>query len=292
MIPQEKETALYLEYRKIFEAFKEAGVEDPFRETLQVIDLMTNGALSVNGGTLPEGVELDVEEIVALRKEGKPLEYILGITPFMGELFHCAPGALIPREETELLTRTCIGIIEKMREGKSEVTVIEMGTGSGNIAVSLALNTEGTRIFASDVSPDAVEVAAKNVQRFAVGDRVSLFCGDLFAPLEGTGLEGTTDLVVCNPPYIPTGSLEKLDAEIRDHEPVVALDAGAYGIDIFRRLIAGSLDFLRPGGVLAFEIGVGQEKLVDRLLGKSGGYTDIVHYDDGENVRVFSAAKL
>jgi release factor glutamine methyltransferase len=106
------------------------------------------------------------------------------------------------------------------------------------------------------------------------------------------GYESEIDLVVCNPPYIPTGSLANLSPEIIDHEPLVALDAGPYGIDIIRRLIADSLSILKPAGILVFEIGEGQEKLAARLLRKNGGYTDVRYHKDGDGtIRVISAKK-
>lgn len=282
---------MYSLFHELYEEFAKAGSADPLGETLRAADILSAGALRKTGRSLLEEKGISTGELAALRQTGKPLEYILGMAPFMGRLLHCAPGALIPREETELLAGTCIAAIKGMQREKRDITVIELGTGCGNIAVSIALGTENATVYASDVSADAVEVARRNVELFGVGDRVSLFCGDLFAPMKGKGLEGAVDLVVCNPPYIPTGSLEKLASEIIDHEPVVALDAGAYGIDIFRRLVADSPGFLRPGGVLAFEIGAGQDKLVARLFNKSGAYENIGNYDDGENIRVFSAVR-
>lgn len=282
---------MYSFFQDVYREFEKNGFDDPLMETLHLADLLTAGGLR---GRSPESLGeagLTIEEIVHQRKGDKPLEYILGKAPFMGRNLLCAPGALIPREETELLTRTCLGYIERMLEKQSGVTVIEMGTGCGNIAVSIAMGAEKARIYASDISEEAVDVARKNVELLGVGDRVRLFCGDLFAPLEGEGLEESADLVVCNPPYIPTSSLEKLASEIIDYEPTVALDAGAYGINIFRRLISESLEYLRPGGILAFEIGAGQDKIVARLFNKSGAWEDISNFDDGENIRVFSAVK-
>ncbi|MDD3643128.1 MAG: peptide chain release factor N(5)-glutamine methyltransferase [Candidatus Krumholzibacteria bacterium] len=278
---------------EIFEEFRRAGVEDPLAETLRLADLVAGGALRRSGLKLLEERGIDIAELARQRAGGRPLEYILGVAPFLGEILRCAPGALIPREETELLALTCLDYIASMQNGgRRDLNIVEIGTGSGNIAVLLALRSTGATIYASDISAEAIEVARENVERFGVGDRVRLFCGDLFEPLRGLGLEGRTDLVVCNPPYIPSSSVDRLDPAIRDHEPRVALDAGAYGIDIFRRLIADAPDFLRPGGVLAFEIGAGQERFVDRLFDKTDcAYSSIEHFDDGEKIRVFGAVR-
>ncbi len=282
---------MYSKLKKIYRLFKEHGFDDPLEETLHLADIIARGKLRASGSDFFEKEGLEPEKIVTMRKEGRPLEYILGRAPFMGEVFICAPGALIPREETELLARTCIDIVAGMQAEMKDITIAEIGTGCGNIAVALALNTENTQVFASDISGEALELAARNVERFGVGDRVRLFEGDLFAAFDGEGLEGKVDLVVCNPPYIPTGSLEKLGPGIIDHEPVAALDAGAYGIDIFTRLISESPAFLRPGGVVVFEIGAGQEKIIERLFRKNGQYEDISSYDDGKDIRVFSAVR-
>ncbi|HSG28159.1 MAG TPA: peptide chain release factor N(5)-glutamine methyltransferase [Candidatus Krumholzibacterium sp.] len=279
---------MYELFSDIYGRFEESGVKDPLAETLKLVDILTEGAVRGIGLGLLDGKGLSLDEVVGARKDGRPLEYIIGEAPFMGRLLICEPGALIPRQETELLTSTCISIVREVEDG---ATVIEIGTGSGNIAVSIAMAIEDAKVYAADVSEEAVDIAARNVKRYGLEGRVSMSSGDLFDPMREAGLEGKAHLVVCNPPYIPTSSLEKMASEIVDYEPVVALDAGAYGIDIFRRLIAESPGFLRPGGSLAFEIGAGQDKFVERLFKKAGGWEDIRTYDDGEAVRVFTARK-
>jgi release factor glutamine methyltransferase len=189
------------------------------------------------------------------------------------------------------LVKVALSFVEKKQKFQRDLTIIDMGTGCGNIAVSLAMNAENVKILASDISPAAVELAQVNVDKFKLQQRISLFCGDLFSPFHGSGYEGKIDMVVCNPPYIPTTSLSKLPSEIIDYEPTVALDAGAYGIGFFRRLISDSVTLLKPGGILVFEIGAGQEKLVTRLIQRSKTYGDIGFFDDGEQIRVISTTK-
>jgi release factor glutamine methyltransferase len=278
---------------EIYEMFRKQGAENPLEETLHLADLLVGGALRNADLSMLESKGIDIDEVIRKRVEGQPIEYILGEAPFLGEMLSCDPGALIPREETELLTLTCLDYIEKMQEeGREKLKIAELGTGSGNIAVLIALRSSDTEVYASDISEEALEIARKNVERFDVGDRVTLLSGDMFEPLGELGLENGLDMVVCNPPYIPSGSVDKLDSGIKDHEPRVALDAGAYGLDFFRNLIKGSPEFLRPGGILAFEIGVGQEKLVTRLLSKSGDrYDRIDYHDDGNDIRVISAIR-
>ncbi|MCP4420541.1 MAG: peptide chain release factor N(5)-glutamine methyltransferase [Chloroflexi bacterium] len=271
---------------ELHQAFTQAGLDDPLKETLHLCDILSNGALrGLNGRSLHN---FDLEQIIQRRQEGTPLEYILGRTVFMGRPFTCTPDTLIPRAETELLVQTVIDHSDET----APLTIVDMGTGSGNIVVSLALALPQSKLLALDISPEAIACAQAHVDQYQLQDRVTLFCGDLFEPLSNQGLENQVDIVVCNPPYIPSGSLAKMSAEIVDYEPLVALDAGPYGINIFRRLVKDALLFLHPGGLLAFEIGVGQEALVKRLLQKSGGYENVEPFTDNFGTpRVFLAQK-
>jgi release factor glutamine methyltransferase len=284
---------MFEQFLHIHETFNEHDTEHPILETLHLMNILSGGALQHLDQSLREKMDIitSLDQVAQQRKEGVPLEYILEKAVFMGIEFHCTPDTLIPREETELLARVTLDMIEHAREQADQVTVMDIGTGCGNIAISLAAHAAHIRVLASDISDAAIVVAQKNVTAMGLEDRVSLFCGDLFAPLEGQGYENNVDVVVCNPPYIPTSSLSKLAPEIIDHEPRVALDAGTYGINIFRGLIAGALTMLKPGGKLVFEIGAGQEKLVTRLLNRTPGYADIEHFDDGEQVRVIGAVR-
>ena len=282
-------------FEHAFHAFEQAGVEDPLQETLRLFDVLSAGAIRKAAAA---GLSLaELQSLVAKRKEGVPLEYILGKAVFMGLQLDCAPGALIPREETELLARTALSLIEARQAAQPNapeprLTVLDMGTGSGNIAVALAMHSPDIRVLANDVSQDAVAIARRQVAKFHLEDRVTIFCGDLYQPLLTAGWRGKVDIIACNPPYLPTSTLAKLAKEIADHEPHVAFDAGPYGINVFRRLITGAVDLLKPDGILVFEIGAGQEKLVARLLEGAGQYANIEHhYDAAGQVRVVSARR-
>jgi len=273
-----------------YNLFAEHGFDDPLGETLRLFDLASGGVLRHVDLSALEQEGNDLASIVSQRKEGVPMEYILGRAVFFGHSLLCTPDTLIPREETELLVRVAIGFIEEKLRGKPAITVIDVGTGCGNIAVALAASSPSVRVMASDISPAAIEVARANVTACGLADRISLFCGDLLVPFQVEQV-GSVDLIVCNPPYIPTPSLSKLASEVIDHEPHVALDGGSYGIAIFQRLIHDAPGLLAMGGDLAFEIGAGQERLVTRLLQRTQDYEGIQHHDDGEHVRVISAAK-
>lgn len=274
---------------QLYETFTQAGLRDPLKETLHLYDILSNGALrEMNGRSLND---LDLELLIQQRLKGVPLEYILKRTVFMGRPFTCTPDTLIPRAETELLVRTVLDQVANENPSQP-LTIVDVGTGSGNIAVSLALALPQSQVLALDISPEAVKCAQAHVNQYELQGRVSVFCGDLFAPLAGLGYENRVDVVVCNPPYIPTGSLEKMSAEVVEHEPLVALDAGPYGINIFRRLVQDALPFLCPGGLLAFEIGIGQEALVGRLLQKSDGYKNVEAVANNHGTpRLFLATK-
>jgi len=276
---------------KMYEILKSENSKDPLYETLRIVDILSKGALRSMDLSLFDKVESNLAAMAQKRKENMPWEYIIGRASFMGRLFYCTQDTLIPTEETSLLVKTAVDFITKKQEQAKDLTLIDMGTGCGNIAISIALHSEAVKILASDVSVAAIEVAKKNVDAFNVQDKMSLFCGDLFAPFVEAGYHGKIDLIVSNPPYIPTSSLKNLAAEIIDYEPVVALDAGPYGINIFRRLISESVGMLKPKGALIFEIGIGQEKLVRRLIEKHGGYEDIKFYTHDNQIKVISAVK-
>jgi len=232
-----------------------------------------------------------VAEVLEQLGRGVPPQYILGRAFFMGNTFYCTSDTLIPRPETSLLVKTAYEYLERNKSnGSRGQTVIEIGTGCGNIAVSLAMRCgEDVRILASDISEAAVEVARRNVQKYQADGKVSLFCGDLYEPFAAH--LGAADMVLCNPPYIPTTSLKKMAREIIDHEPVVALDGGPFGLGIFRRLLNGAPAFLKRGGALMFEIGERQEKLIERLFAGNGAYGDISFFEYQGKVRVVAATK-
>jgi len=282
---------MFDDFFKIYDLFKNRGVDDPLFETLRLIDLLSKGAIRKTKLPSTGDEKLDLEHIAKKRKEGMPLEYIIGTATFMGYAFHCTPAALIPMEETELLVNVAVDLVKKMQEHQSDLTIVDMGTGCGSIAVSLAMNMDNIKVLASDISSEAVEIAKKNVDKFNLQDRVSLYCGDLFVPIQNNGYKGNVDMVVCNPPYIPTGSLANLSREITDYEPMVALDAGPYGINIYRRLISDSLETLKFNGILVFEIGERQEQLVTKLFEKNGCYRDIEYFKRDDKIRVIAAVR-
>lgn len=224
------------------------------------------------------------------RAAGAPLAYVIGHEIFMGVELVVAEGALAPREETELLGYTALAALRS--PGTPALRVIDMCCGSGNLACAIARHLPEVRVWASDLTDGCIAVTRRNVEHVGVADRVVVAQGDLFAGLAGLGLEGSIDAVVCNPPYISQGKLATDRAELLNHEPREAFDGGPYGLSIHQRVIKDALKFLLPGGILLFEIGLGQERQVNLLFDRAKAYEDIqlVANSAGE-VRVVSGRK-
>ncbi len=204
-----------------------------------------------------ESLKLHVEK----REKRVPLQYITEQQSFRYLNIKVDQNVFIPRPETELLAETVIRFAE-LRESP---TVVDLGTGSAAIALSVACEVSGARVFAVDISPLALKLAYRNVSDLGLQNRVRLVQSDLFEDLEDY-LEGKVDAVVSNPPYISSADIEQLMPEVRDFEPRIALDGGEDGLDVVRKLISQTPEFLKPGGLLALEIGYGQADKVRDLL--------------------------
>ncbi|HHY36301.1 MAG TPA: peptide chain release factor N(5)-glutamine methyltransferase, partial [Firmicutes bacterium] len=217
---------------------------------------------------LPALVLSRYRELLARRAAGEPLQYLTGEREFMGLDFRVTPAVLIPRPETEIVVETALELArQELSPAKDKpLTLVDLGTGSGAIAVSLARFLPGARVYGVDISGAALAVAWENARRHGVADRITLCCGDFLTPLAAVGLFSRVDLLVSNPPYIPRGDLDNLPREVRVFEPRRALDGGEDGLEFYRRLAAGAPAFLRPGGWLVLEVGQGQAAAVRGLL--------------------------
>ena len=190
---------------------------------------------------------------VRRRAAGEPLQYVTGEVAFRHLVLKVRPGVLIPRPETEVLVDTVLPAVRAAIADCGEALVADLCTGSGCIALSVASECPGASVCATDISPLAVQIAAENAARLGLGDAVTTLEGDLFAALPQSAL-GTLDVVVSNPPYIPSADVPELPAEVAGFEPHLALDGGPDGLDVFRRILAGGREWLRPGGLLAVEL--------------------------------------
>lgn len=194
-----------------------------------------------------------LREGVKRRAEGEPLQYVTGEMPFRHLVVSVRPGVLIPRPETEVLVDAALEAIS----GVDAPVVADLCTGSGCVALSIAQETAGARVWATDVSPVACDVARGNATRLGLAQRVSVAEGDLFAGVPEE-LRGRLDLVTANPPYVPTADLEHLPTEVAGFEPRLALDGGPDGLAVARRVWREARDWLRPGGAVVLELDEGR----------------------------------
>ncbi|MBE3552392.1 MAG: peptide chain release factor N(5)-glutamine methyltransferase [Kyrpidia tusciae] len=209
--------------------------------------------------------ERRIAEGVSRRARREPLQYITGVVEFYGLELEVGPDVLIPRPETEGLVERVLG----WRSTWESPRIVDVGTGSGALAVALAHHWPGARIVGIDVSPGAFQVASRNIRRHGLADRVSLVQGDLLFPLLDHGQRA--DIVVSNPPYIPSGDIDGLQPEVARFEPRAALDGGGDGLDVYRRLFFQLPEVLARPGAVAVEVGAGQAGAVRRLLEQSFG---------------------
>ena len=208
---------------------------------------------------------------------------------FMDVELLVARGALVPRTETELLGFAALQVLRECPAPR----VIDMCCGSGNLACALARHLPSARIWASDLTDTCVTLAQRNSIHAGVAGRVTVAQGDLFAGLAGLQLERTIDAVVCNPPYISQAKLAGERAFLLEEEPREAFDGGPYGLSIHQRVVKDALPFLRPGGALLFEIGLGQERQVRLLFERTRAYDDIQSIQNAAGeVRVVTGRKL
>jgi release factor glutamine methyltransferase len=208
----------------------------------------------------PPGFAADFEPLVRRREHREPTGYITGHREFWSIEIEVGPGVLIPRPETEFIVEEVLARVTSGAEGP-RLRIADVGTGSGCLAVALARWLPGAHVLAIDVSEAALRVARRNAARHEVGDRVVVLQGNL---LQGT--TGLFDVIVSNPPYVPAGDLASLQPEIREFEPVGALDGGQDGLDLVRRLVPEAAARLVPGGWLAFEFGFGQSDGVRAII--------------------------
>jgi len=229
---------------------------------------------------LNDGELSSYRSMVARRAKREPLQHILGTQEFMGIDYEVTPDVLIPRHDTEVLIDLAVSLLPHAK------TILDIGTGSGCIAVSLALKYPHSNITATDISEAALDVARRNMSRQKL--EIELLSGSLFEPLAGRKF----DLIVSNPPYIPTADIAGLEQEVRDFDPLRALDGGQDGLDIYRELIPRSLAFLNPSGWLLLEVGKGQAHDVLQIINVTEGFKQTTTaLDPGGIERVVAAQR-
>ncbi len=223
-------------------------------------------------------------ELIRKRAERIPLQHITGVQEFMGYTFKVNPHVLIPRQDTETLVaeaaktiqntpREKLSFFEKLR-GRKEWDVLDLCCGSGAVGISLAKICSNVKVTATDISAEAVETAEANAEDLRV--KVRFLTGDMFEPVKGRKF----DMIVSNPPYIRTNMISILQEEVKDHEPLNALDGGRDGLDFYRAIVEKAAGFLKPEGFLLMEIGHDQGEDLRKMLKDSGKYSPAVVIKD------------
>jgi release factor glutamine methyltransferase len=220
-------------------------------------------------------VAIRYASLLERRLAGEPIQYITGEAEFYGLPFRVTPHVLIPRPETEHLVETVIALCRGMERPR----IVDVGTGSGAIAVGLAHELPQAQVTATDLSDAAIEIAQENAARNGLAGRIRLVQGDLLGPFAGQQF----DVVASNPPYVSTADRATLAVEVREHEPAMALFAGADGMTMYRRLIPQAAAVLVTGGHIVLEIGYDQKQAIGNLLAESG-YQEVEFVPDLQGI--------
>jgi release factor glutamine methyltransferase len=231
----------------------------------RVLNLSKEGLYADFNGQFKKEEKEALERLIERRISGEPLQYILGHQEFWSIDFKVDPRVLIPRPETELLVKQSLSTLSEASLVQTPF-VLEIGTGSGAIAISLAKEVRDIFIAATDISREALLLAKENAKSAGVLHRISFVNADLLGPFRYLRDQEPFDLIVSNPPYIDRSEIQRLAREIRDYEPIAALDGGEDGMEFYRRIISQAPSYLRRGGWLLLEVGEGQgEKVADQL---------------------------
>jgi release factor glutamine methyltransferase len=209
--------------------------------------------------------------MIEKRLYGVPVQYIIGRQEFMGLDFYVEEGVLIPRPDTEILIEKVLDSIDK----ESICSIVDIGTGSGAITITLAKYIRNSHVYSIDISKKALDIARRNAEEHDMLPKISFLNGSLFDPLSNMGIEGRIDVLVSNPPYIPTDDIENLQIEVSKFEPRIALDGGKDGLDFYKEIINRAPKYLRQGGFMALEVGHDQARRVMELMEEKNRYIDI-----------------
>jgi release factor glutamine methyltransferase len=218
---------------------------------------------------LGDNPQQDFDDAIRRRIRREPLQHIIGSQEFWGLEFKVTPDVLIPRPETEFIIEAALAIVHKRNQ---QVRIIDLCTGSGCIAVSLAKELTSANVIATDASEKALAVARENARNHGVADRIRYLEGDLFDPLEELDIRGQIDFIVSNPPYVRAGDMATLQPEVKDYEPLMALIAGPEGTEIAQRIIKHATEYLKKNGALIMEMGLGQAEALTNMVEATGTY--------------------
>jgi len=268
--------------KNIRKIFKDKGIMNPEREAEILLSYsleMSRSEIYLNSDRALKDIEKkQLEKKIQKRIDKIPLQYITKHQEFMGMDFLVEKGVLIPRSETEILVEE---VIKRLKNYKysNNLKVVDLGTGTGIIAVSIAKFKEDIIIYATDISKKSLQIALKNAQKHDCKDKIIFLQGDLFEPFIGRIEKNSLDGIISNPPYIDSYDFKSLPPEIKNNEPKIALSGGIDGLDYYRKIIRKSPYYLKKSGFIALEVGAGQAKKVKELILKENNFK--------QNVEIF-----
>ena len=273
--------------------------EETLETTLKALWLTAAGnpvsaesALRLSIPDLTEKQAETLHQLIELRLTNTPLAHITKRQSFMGIELISDRRALIPRKETELLGKKALEISREIVSSKGKIKVIDVCCGSGNLGIAIAFYNPDCEVYATDISGDAVELTLENINHLKLNHRLQVKQGDLLSAFETEEFYQKTDLIVCNPPYILSSKVQKMDSEIASNEPVLAFDGGMLGIKIIQKLISEAPRFLTNEGWLLFEVGAGQGNFIAQLCERTNLYQKIdLVSDDSGSIRVIRLQK-
>jgi len=276
--------------RAIAAEFREAGLDSPDLDARILVGHvlgLDHAALISNGQrALDETHTVKVTAAAARRLAGEPVSRILGTREFWGMAFAVTPAVLDPRADTETIVELALAMIDRHGARTRALRIADLGVGSGAILLALLSELPNARGTGTDISRDALAVAARNARVLGLDARA-----EFIASHYGTALEGPFDLVVSNPPYIATADIAGLAREVREHDPHLALDGGTDGLAAYRAIAADAGRLLAPGGHLVVEIGAGQQADVERLFVAAGLEIAAVRHDLSDILRAIAAKR-
>lgn len=254
---------------------------------------MPTSVESAKGMPLPE-LNADsrsrLRQLLDKRISGVPLAHLTERQNFLGVELIAGPGALIPRRETEIVGRAALSRLHSLVAERGRALVLDVCTGSGNLALAYAFGEPRCRVFGADLSQEAVDLARRNLEFTGLADRVEFRQGNLLDPFESPEFLGNVDLLSCNPPYISSRKVPTMAREISAFEPELAFNGGPFGVSILTKLIRNASRFLKPDSWLCFEVGLGQGPALARQLQNSGDFSLVeTHLDQAGEIRAMSA---
>ena len=270
---------LYLDTRNRLRA---AGVDSAQLEARELVcfalDKTKEQLLRDRGLYVTSAQEGQVEELIRRRLAGEPVAYLIGEWEFYGIPLDISRDVLVPRSDTEVLASLAIDLLQKAGEG---ARLLDLCAGSGCVGLAAAVHAPQSRVVLADWSEEALRICRQNVRRNGLNARVTCVRAD--AREAAPSALWDFDVIACNPPYIPSGDIDGLDADVKDYEPRMALDGGPDGLDFYRAIAGKWQSALRLGGTLLFEVGMGQAPAVEDILAQNG-FTGINTYPDTRGI--------